>query len=320
MNSRQLQYVIAVAEEQSFSRAAEKLHISQPSLSQYIRNIEKELEIDIFDRTVTPLALTDIGREYVSTAREILGLESELKKKICDYKGDAAPRLNIAVSAYLNSGELSATLTEMRRRYPDVHVNVLEMFSVQMDEMLGRGELDFSISPIKQSYDMAHFSREVVSCDRFYLAVSRDLLAAWLPSVAARAKNGDVVDLSLFADFPFITMAERSLQTYSTNAAARKCGFVPQVVMRCRRWEMLTELVEGSVGAAFITDRFLLERSISDGLLLLRTEPEAPELVGAVSYRRGVYLPKAARAFIGSYKRIVSMQRDETAHLIQSVI
>ena len=80
------------------------------------------------------------------------------------------------------------------------------------------------------------------------------------------------------------------------------------------------ELVEGSVGAAFITDRFLLERSISDGLLLLRTEPEAPELVGAVSYRRGVYLPKAARAFIGSYKRIVSMQRDETAHLIQSVI
>ena len=74
MNTRQLEYVIAVAEERSFSKAADKLHISQPSLSQYIRNIEKSLEVNLFDRSVTPLSLTEIGEVYVKTAYSIIAL------------------------------------------------------------------------------------------------------------------------------------------------------------------------------------------------------------------------------------------------------
>ena len=124
MNSRQLEYVIAVAEEKSISRAAQRLHISQPSLSQYIRNLDKELEVELFDRSVTPFEPTEMGKLYLSTAHKILALENKFKKCVSDRKAESIGQLNIGVSAYLNTGELSSTLAEMRARYPDVRIYI----------------------------------------------------------------------------------------------------------------------------------------------------------------------------------------------------
>lgn len=314
MNIRQMQYVIVIAEERSFSKAAKRLHISQPSLSQFVRNLEKTLEIELFNRSVTPIALTEMGEEYVRTAQKIIALEANLMKCISDYRDNSVSRLNVGVSAYLNTGEISQTLAEMRMEYPGVKIYMHELFSVTMDAMIEQGELDFSISPIKDSYDTTAFHRDIVSQDRFFLAISREMLSKHLPELKD-AENGDVVRLEQFKDVPFLTMAERSLQTYSTNVAATAAGFVPNTILRCRRWEMLQELVEESVGATLLTDRFLLGRKRAENVVLFNLDPPAPNLVGTVSYQRGAYLPKAARAFISCYKRIVGQTRDENGYL-----
>ena len=314
MNTRQLQYVIAVAEERSFSKAAERLHVSQPSLSQYIKNIEKSLEIDIFNRTVTPLELTVVGKEYLKTAYKMIALENDMLKFISDYHEKSVSRLNVGVSAYLNTREISLTLAEMRKSFPNLNINVHEHFSMVMDEMIEMGTLDFSISPIKDGYDMVKFNRDVVSRDRFCLAASREFLKRWVPELS-NARSGDTVDIIKFAAVPFLTMAEMSLQTYSTNVVIEKSGFVPNIILRCRRWEMLLELVEGNVGVTLLTDRFLMGRPVKDDIVLFDINPTAPDLIGAVSYMRDMYMSKAARAFIGCYKRVVSERRDELGYL-----
>lgn len=314
MNTRQMQYVIAVAEERSFSKAAERLYISQPSLSQFIRNLEKTLEVDLFDRTVTPLVPTEIGEEYVKTAYRILGLENNLMKRIKDYRQLSVSELNVGVSAYLNTDEISITLAQMRARHPNVNIYIHELFSVKMDELIEQGELDFSISPIKDSYDTYRFCRDIVSRDRFYLAASKEFLAKWMPELC-EAQWGTVVSLQQFAQVPFLTMAEKSLQTYSTNLAAAKAGFTPNTILRCRRWQMLLELVEKSVGATLLTDRFLMDGTIGDNVILFKLQAPAPDLVGAVSYLRDAYRPKAAHAFISCYKDVVSNGRDATGYL-----
>ena len=139
MNTRQLEYVIAVAEERSFSKAADKLHISQPSLSQYIRNIEKSLEVNLFDRSVTPLSLTEIGEEYVKTAYRIIALENNLLKCISDQREKRKTTLNIGISAALNTWEISLALAEVRTKYPDTIITAHELFSINMDDLLEQG-------------------------------------------------------------------------------------------------------------------------------------------------------------------------------------
>lgn len=314
MNTRQLQYVIAVAEERSFSKAADKLYISQPSLSQYIRSIEKSLEADLFDRSVAPLALTEIGEEYVRTAYKIIGLENNLLKFVSDQREKRISTLNIGVSAYLNTEEIGLTLAEMRTIYPNINIYMHELFSITMDNMLEQGELDFSISPITSSYDTTKFCRDIVSRDRFYLATSRFLLERLVPELAD-ADTGDLVRLEQFAGMPFLTLSEHSLQTHSFNLAAERAGFVPDIIMQCRRWDMLITLVEENVGVTLLTDRVLIDSNVEDNIVLLRLNPPAPDLVGAISYLREAYLPEAARTFISCYKRVVAKHRDAEGYL-----
>ena len=314
MNDRQLQYVITVAEERSFSRAAEKLHISQPSLSQYVRSLEKSLNVDLFDRSVTPLALTPIGEEFVKTAYKILALENDLLKRISDKRGDRLSVLNVGISANLSTEEISLAMAQMRTKYPDLTINTHEFFSVKMDEQLEQGELDLTISPITEDFDRNRFCRSVVSRDRFYLASSRTLLAQIAPELAD-ADSGEVVRLERFAAAPFFTLSPESVHTHAFNVAAERAGFTPNVIMRCRRWKMLVDLVEKGVGMALLTDRFLVDGGVSEDVVLFQLDPPAPDLVSAVSWLREAYQPETAKAFIRCYQRIAAQNRDENGYL-----
>lgn len=314
MNTRQLEYVIAVAEERSFSKAADKLHISQPSLSQYIRNIEKSLEVNLFDRSVTPLSLTEIGEEYLKTAYRIIALENNLLKCISDQREKRKTTLNIGISAALNTWEISLALAEVRTKYPDTIINAHELFSINMDDLLEQGELDFSISPINDKYDMAHFSRDIILRDRMYLAASRGVLKQYVPELAD-AVTGDTVKLSAFAQVPFFTLSTQSQHALSFQKAVEGAGFSPNVIMRCRREEMLMDLVEKNVGVTLISDRFLMDYNVKKDVVILKLIPQPPELVSAISYLRGSHLTDAAKAFIKCYMRIVGDSRDANGYL-----
>ena len=84
MNTRQLRYVQVLAKTGSFSRAAEELNITQPSLSQYIKKIEREIGLPLFDRTESFVRLTDAGRVYIDAGRKILDLEHRMETQIAD--------------------------------------------------------------------------------------------------------------------------------------------------------------------------------------------------------------------------------------------
>ena len=84
MNLKQFRYVLTLADEGSFSRAAETLNIKQPSLSQYIKKIEKEVGMELFDRSGGDVRLTDAGRAYIDIGRKMLDLEHQLEGRFSD--------------------------------------------------------------------------------------------------------------------------------------------------------------------------------------------------------------------------------------------
>ena len=84
MDFRQLQYIIQVAECGSITKAAAKLYITQPSLSNYISKLERELGVALFDRSVSPIRPTPAGEEYIKDAKRILYIQEQLEKKLSD--------------------------------------------------------------------------------------------------------------------------------------------------------------------------------------------------------------------------------------------
>ena len=100
MNMKQFKYALVLANEKSFSRAAESLGISQPSLSQYLKKIETEVGARLFDRSGSEVRLTDAGRAYIEAGKKILDIEHQMEGRISDINNNIEGSISVGVSPY----------------------------------------------------------------------------------------------------------------------------------------------------------------------------------------------------------------------------
>ena len=107
MTSQQIEYVLAVAEQRSFSKAAQKLYVTQPALSQYVMNIEKQLGVQLFDRSTSPIRLTQAGEAFVRSAEQIKVIEDNLMNELSDIAEIKSGSLKIGASTFRASCLLS---------------------------------------------------------------------------------------------------------------------------------------------------------------------------------------------------------------------
>jgi len=119
MNTKQLQYVQVLSQEGSFGRAAERLGISQPSLSQYIKKIEQQIGISLFDRTGNEVRLTDAGRIYVETGKQILDLERRMQNSFSDLGCNAAGSVIIGTSPYRSVCMMPPAVRRFQQIFPE---------------------------------------------------------------------------------------------------------------------------------------------------------------------------------------------------------
>ena len=100
MNTKQLHYVLTLAHEGSFSKAADTLNITQPSLSQYIKKIEREIGLELFDRANGDIRLTDAGRVYIDAGKKILDIEHQMENSFTDMADHKTGSLIIGAAPY----------------------------------------------------------------------------------------------------------------------------------------------------------------------------------------------------------------------------
>ena len=146
MELRHLRYFVAVAEELHFTRAAERLHIAQPPLSQQIRALEAELGVQLFERTRRSVVLTDAGHALLAKARALLAATQALPQELQRIARGETGLLRIGFSSTLPLTKvLRDVVAEHRRTHPDVALNLREMHSASQFEGLRRGELDVGL-------------------------------------------------------------------------------------------------------------------------------------------------------------------------------
>lgn len=156
---REIDYVIAVAECGSISQAAELLFISQPSLSRYLSNLERELGTALFVRTINGTELTQAGRIYVEYAKEIKLLQSTMQSKLKELQRCACGKIRIGMT--LNSATLLAfnVAEKVEERYPGQQVEIFNMMSKDTEEALKEKQYDFVIGPnVKTSQELIYES------------------------------------------------------------------------------------------------------------------------------------------------------------------
>lgn len=147
MNLRHLDFVIAVADEGGFRRAAAAQHVSQSALSHAIATIEARLGAPLFDRTGGRVTLTALGETYVAAGREVVAAHRAMELAVADTRQHEHPPLALVVQATSVVGAAATLVTAMRARHPDIRLEVVSRPTPDaVDEELGRGRCEVGIS------------------------------------------------------------------------------------------------------------------------------------------------------------------------------
>lgn len=146
MTITQLKYVLAVAEHQNFTKAAEKTFVTQPTLSMQIQKLEDELEIQIFDRTKKPIELTGVGKKIVEQARNIVNESERMQDVVDQEKGFIGGTFKIGIIPTVMPTLLPMFLKNFSNRYPKVQLKIEELNTDEIITKINDGYLDAAIA------------------------------------------------------------------------------------------------------------------------------------------------------------------------------
>jgi LysR family transcriptional activator of glutamate synthase operon len=286
MELRQLRYIVALAEERSFTRAAGKVLVAQPALSQQIAKLEAELGLALVDRTTRRVAMTEAGDRLVEHARRVLKQVDVAREDLADLAGLRTGRLTIGASRTVGSLDLSALLAEFYRRYPAVDLAVREDLSISLARELRADELDLAFITIPGGSPVDGLDLRVVSSEE---------LVAVLPcdhELAGRRKLR-VVDLEAQTIVAFrggATIRRR------LDEAATRAGFALRVAFESNEVGRMRALVAAGLAIA------VLPRSDAEqpGPAITAVPFDEPDFTHTVymAARSGRHHSPAARAFI----------------------
>ncbi|WP_037914597.1 LysR family transcriptional regulator [Actinacidiphila yeochonensis] len=234
---RHLRYFLAVAEELHFGRAAQRLHIAQPALSQQIRQLERIVGVELLRRTSRSVRLTDAGAAFRPRAAELLGrLAADLDEAGRVGRGEAG-RLDIA---FITSATviLGQRLRAFSLRRPDVQVQLHDGFTVEVLTALRRGTADVGIVRDPEEHDEIDLSP--LATERFVAVVPAEHAAA----------GRDRVDVSELAADPLILFPRvAGAHAFDVNTQPlRDAGIDVEVAQECSNWHTIVMLVAAGLG------------------------------------------------------------------------
>lgn len=296
MELRQLQYALQIASERNFSRAAEKLHIAQPSLSQQLSKLEKELGVLLFQRNTSTVELTHAGASFMEQAQKIMDAVELLRQEMSDISQLRSGKVVVGSMPITGAHLLPHVLPSFQRDYPDIEITLMEDSSMNLEKLTAGGKTDLSL--LSLPLQEPSLTYEVIGEEMIDLAVP-----ATHP-LAARAKGGKPVPVRIeeLSQESFIVLKKGQGFRKMTFELCQQAGFEPQVVFESNNMETIQSLVATGMGITLVP-RFIARAPRSEfvPVYLPLAEP-VPSRTLVVAYRRGRLLSKAAEAFIETFK------------------
>ena len=300
-------YVYEVYKERSFTKAAQNLYISQPSLSARIKKIEEIIGEPLFDRSTTPLQLTEVGKVYIEAAEEITQIEQRVENYINDLAGLKTGNLAVGASTLFAAYVVPSLITQFNQKFPDVHIQLIEGNTAELEEMLGSNALDFVID--NYHYDSILYNKELYCEENILLAVPKhfsvneelkeyQLSYENIKSKKYLSRKYPAVPLGRFANLPFIMLTQGNDTRTRGDRLCRNVGFKPNIVLEFNQQSTAYMASSTQLGATFISDILVSQLPAFENLVYYKLDGEEAKRKVFFYYKTHKYKTRVMEEFI----------------------
>ena len=259
---RDLEYTYTVYKTGSFSKAAEFLYTTQPTVSMAVQRVEEELGCPVFVRKSKPLKLTEAGRQLMAHAERILESEKILHGKLDQFNRRGIERLRIGCTPIHAHQLFPEVLFRFREKTPDVEITLINGFPWEMNRDLRDYKIDIAVNTMSEG-DPTDFVYIPAFEVYYLLAVPPELpvneglkeyafTAEDVVSGKALSEKGPYVPISAFQDIPFIDFTEGSEFYEQSRKIFSESGFVPKTSLTVYNPSMAREMAQRGMGATIV--------------------------------------------------------------------
>ncbi len=299
-------YIITIYKEGSFSKAAQRLYISQPSLSASVKRIEDKVSLPLFDRSTTPISLTEAGREYIRCALEIEEKELCFERYISDCTNTVSGSVKLGGTSLFSSFLLPLMISNFNSIYPNASFEIVEDSTKNLIEKLSLGAIDIVID--NAVIDNPAIKSTIYKTETLLLAVPRDFpindeLAKYRLSAkdikAEKHLSGKYnVDLKLFSDCPFILLNAENDTGKRANTLFKKHGLTPKTIFFLDQQITAYNISRTGAGISFVSDTLVKSTNSENQLYYYKLDDK--EIMRKIFFyrRHNRYLSTACRKFI----------------------
>ena len=318
MNFLHLKYFLLVAEELNITRAAERLFISQQSLSNHISNMEKELDVKLFTRS-PKLSLTYAGDLLVETATQILDLHSQFLAKVGDINRHYMGVLRVGISHTCGLALLPEILPQFQAEFPMVEFSLFEGNSTHLEDELAHGRVDLIVcfQPIMmEGVEVVPLTEE-----KLMMVVPKSFTDEIFGERAGeiREQFSSGADIDSFQHMPFI-LIKRGNRTRSTvDQYFSRHFFKPKLILETENTITTLAMAEAGIGITICPELFLKtihvtsSRSASDPLDFFPLTDPSTICKLVVGYRRDRYLSHFGERFIQLAQNVLGNAEEQPA-------
>jgi LysR family hydrogen peroxide-inducible transcriptional activator len=297
MEVNQLRYFCAIAETNSFSRAAQLTHVSQPSLSQQIRKLEDELGAQLFDRLGRTVRLTELGRAFLPRARGVLRELEGARRDVVARKGSIGGPVCVGAIPTIAPYFLPRHLTTFSRKHPQARVTVVEDITPLLLEKLRAGSVDVALVALPLTTRSHEFKTFALMSEKLYAVLPR------LHPLARRR----AVSLAELREEPFLLLRDGHCFRETAVQACKRAHLNPQIVFESGNFTSILSMVNAGLGVSIVPQMALEKRA---GCRFVPLEDErAARTIGAVILK-GRFANRVQDAFLAHLCATSSMNGD----------
>lgn len=294
MELRQLEYVIAIADHGSISKAAESLFISQSGLNQYLIKLEHELGIQLFYRDKHHLQMTLAGKIYVENAREIMKIKKNTYNILSDMKSNTVGEITLGLTLEHGIDLFTFVFPKFNERYPGINFHLQERYVAQQHSLITAGKLDFGLVMLGED--------EKINLE--YIPLYQEDMLLGIPlnhpfACQGAAPNGVLpfMDLKQLQNETFALMFPNSTMRNIIDPAFAAAGFKPKILIETGMNHALIKLVTTGLCCTILPHSRALCSPDRDDVAWFKLSPPL-RWTTYITYRKNTHLNEASRYFI----------------------
>ncbi|WP_235761791.1 LysR family transcriptional regulator [Oceanobacillus alkalisoli] len=297
------EYFLAIVEEGGLTRAAERLYITQPSLSKYLKRLEMNLGVELFDRSSSPLKLTYMGERYYTYIMQIMTLDKQIQKEFSEIQANERGKVKIGLALWRGTNILPDILPTFSSKYPNIEVSITEGKSDFLVNELLSERLDFAIMNLPTNMDFTKLTYDTLIQEQILLAGNKNHeLVKEAESIQDDSNGYLFIDTARLVNELFIITKTGQNLTKAILQHFSKRHLDPKNILEIENLTTAINLVSAGMGFTFIPEIGAKEEHLPENISIFTVNDPVLIWPLAIVYKKDTYTTKVSNLLINMLK------------------